>query len=74
MSTPDRLFDDELLGELSGAVVSHTQLMQRLEAAGGAARMTGDVSSAKRVERVTEFARLLGVRLRSVVRELGEDR
>lgn len=71
MSTPG-LFFEELVSELAAALVAQRQLMQRLEATASAARMSGDLGFARQVERVTEFARLLGVRLATIERELAE--
>lgn len=66
------LFVEEVVAELAAALIAHRQLMQRLDMTASAARMMGDVRFTKQVERVTEFARLLGVRLASIERELAE--
>jgi len=68
--SPDYL--DDLVDNNSPAKAAHNELMRRLEAAANAARSADDWRLAKDLERLVEFARLLGIRLATVERQIAE--
>ena len=61
---------DELVDNNSAARTAHTELMLRLETAANVARSADDWRLAKDLERLVEFARLLGIRLATIERQI----
>jgi hypothetical protein len=61
----------EIRANHAASLAAHGELMARLEATADAARIAG-LRVTKQVERVTELARLVGIRLASIEREIAQ--
>jgi hypothetical protein len=55
---------------VDAAKARHAELMLCLEAAADVARSTDNLRLAKDLERIVEFARLLGIRLATIERQM----